>query len=29
MLLIHAGQTVADAPAPRTGGVPLVPDGFA
>ncbi|WP_327174220.1 hypothetical protein OG599_02275 [Streptomyces sp. NBC_01335] len=28
MLLIHDGETAADAPAPRTGGVPLVPSGF-
>ncbi|WP_406091562.1 hypothetical protein [Streptomyces sp. NBC_01013] len=28
MLLIHDGETAAGAPTPRTGGVPLVPDGF-
>lgn len=28
MLLIYGGEAVADAPALRTGGVPLVPDGF-
>ncbi|MFH8839528.1 hypothetical protein [Streptomyces sp. NPDC017868] len=28
MLLIHGGTTTVDAPVPRTGGVPLVPDGF-
>lgn len=28
MLLIHDGVCAADAPAPRTGGVPLVPEGF-
>lgn len=28
MLLIYDGETAADAPAARTGGVPLVPDGF-
>lgn len=28
MLLIHVGEAVADAPELRTGGVPLVPDGF-
>ncbi|WP_406861342.1 hypothetical protein ABZO31_13150 [Streptomyces sp. HUAS MG47] len=28
MLLIHDGTTAADAAVPRTGGVPLVPDGF-
>ncbi|WP_189554415.1 hypothetical protein [Streptomyces lavendofoliae] len=28
MLLIHGGKAVADAPELRTGGVPLVPDGF-
>jgi hypothetical protein len=28
MLLIHDGETTADAPVPRTGGVPLVPEGF-
>ncbi|MCI3929014.1 hypothetical protein [Streptomyces sp. AN091965] len=27
-LLIHAGETGAQAPGPRTGGVPLVPPGF-
>ncbi|MCF3135717.1 hypothetical protein [Streptomyces olivochromogenes] len=29
MLLIHDGETAADAPGLRTGGVPLVPEGFA
>lgn len=28
MLLIHDGETAADAPGPRTGGVPLAPGGF-
>ncbi|MEU7278935.1 hypothetical protein AB0A69_09190 [Streptomyces sp. NPDC045431] len=28
MLLIHGGEAVADAPELRTGGVPLVPEGF-
>jgi hypothetical protein len=28
MLLIHGGEAEADAPELRTGGVPLVPDGF-
>ncbi|GGV49593.1 hypothetical protein [Streptomyces spectabilis] len=28
-LLIHAGEAGAEAPGPRTGGVPLVPPGFA
>ncbi|MFF3737797.1 hypothetical protein [Streptomyces sp. NPDC002566] len=28
MLLIQDGKTTADAPVPRTGGVPLVPEGF-
>jgi hypothetical protein len=28
MLLIHGGEAVADAPGLRTGGVPLVPEGF-
>ncbi|MEU9213956.1 hypothetical protein AB0D27_40210 [Streptomyces sp. NPDC048415] len=28
MLLIYDGETTADAPAPRTGGVPLVPGEF-
>ncbi|MEV6740760.1 hypothetical protein AB0N14_28955 [Streptomyces sp. NPDC051104] len=28
MLLIYEGETTADAPEPRTGGVPLVPGGF-
>ncbi|MFD4674360.1 hypothetical protein ACFWNN_31885 [Lentzea sp. NPDC058450] len=28
MFLVHGGETAADAPVLRTGGVPLVPDGF-
>ncbi|MEU2180211.1 hypothetical protein [Streptomyces thermolilacinus] len=28
MLLVHGGKAEADDPGPRTGGVPLVPDGF-
>ncbi|MEV4442942.1 hypothetical protein AB0K09_28805 [Streptomyces sp. NPDC049577] len=28
MLLIYGGETTADAPTPRTGGVPLVPGEF-
>jgi hypothetical protein len=28
MLLVHGGEPAATAPVPRTGGVPLVPDGF-
>ncbi len=28
MLLVHGGEAVADAPELRTGGVPLIPDGF-
>ncbi|MFJ3339444.1 hypothetical protein [Streptomyces sp. NPDC086766] len=28
MLLIYGGKPAADAPIPRTGGVPLVPEGF-
>ncbi|MFD8910234.1 hypothetical protein [Streptomyces sp. NPDC059575] len=28
MLLVDGGEAVADAPVPRTGGVPLVPEGF-
>ncbi|KUH36437.1 hypothetical protein ATE80_23490 [Streptomyces kanasensis] len=28
MLLVHGGKAVADALGPRTGGVPLVPEGF-
>ncbi|TJZ98424.1 hypothetical protein [Actinacidiphila oryziradicis] len=28
MLLIYGGETTADSPAPRTGGVPLVPGDF-
>ena len=29
MLLVYGGEAAADAPVLRTGGVPLVPDGFA